>query len=351
MDPSTSTASGQLPIDPWTRPPIKTFQFQHPAYPEQVHTDAVYSIQLVGKYLISCGRDRSIRIWDVNSQQLLKAFEDSHKASVLSTWYDESTDTMVSGGTDGALIIWRFCTGEVVKKIEEAHVESVLSVRCDGRYIVSGSKDRSVKLWDLTDYSLKWTAYGHTAAVISVRLSESYVVSGSGDRCIRVWKLETGELVRIIRGHEKGVTGLEVLGDAAGMVSASSDFTVRVWDGADGRELECLRGHRDLVRSVVVKVRDGSSEENGNHNLLGLETIVSGSYDGSVVVWKKGSDGQWGVALRFDVEETLRSLGRYGTADETSGGGRVFSVQLDDRRLICSTQAGTIVGWEFGFPS
>ena len=342
MDLAMSKSQEQPLRDSWAQSPIKEFQFPHTDYPEEGHTGYVYSIQLVGNYLISCGQDRSIRIWDVNTQRLVRAIVDAHELSVISVWYDKSTDTIVSGGTDGSLIIWRFNTGEAIRRIENAHEESILNLRSDARYIVSGSKDKLVKLWDRKDYSLKWTAYGHTAAVNSVRLSEDYVVSGSGDYSIRVWNVGNGQLVRIIRGHNRGVASLEVIGDVTGIVSCSSDDTIRVWDGADGRELECLRGHENLVRGLALRIRDSTDpHEDGKQKELGLEMIVSGSYDGSVVVWKKDADGQWNPGLRLHVNKKQPSAG-HGAVDD-----RVYSVQLDDRRIFCSSQAKMIMGWEF----
>src|ERR1700759_479936 len=164
-DLSNPKADGQTPVDIWTQPPINTFQFPHVDFPEQKHTEAVYSIHLVGNYLISGSRDKSIRIWNVATQQLVRALDNAHEGSVLRVWYHEDTDTIVSGATSGDIIIWRFSTGEVIKKIEKAHEESVLNLMSDGLHIASVGKDRTVKLWDCKDYSLKWTALGHTAAV------------------------------------------------------------------------------------------------------------------------------------------------------------------------------------------
>jgi F-box and WD-40 domain protein 1/11 len=343
MDPPTPQTQ-----DPWTQPPTRTFKFPDANHPEQGHTDCVYSIQLAGRYLISASKDRSIRIWDVDTQQRVRLIDNAHEGSVLSVWYIEDTDTIVSGGTDTTIAIWRFSTGEPIERIVKAHEESILNVRGDNRYIVTASKDKTVRVWDGKDYKLKWIAYGHIAAVNSVRLSKDYVVSGSGDRTIKIWNVESGSLVRSIQGHDKGIASLEILGNAAGIVSGSSDLTLKVWDGSDGSELKQLKGHQELVRAVALRVHDADSQDNEKNNEFGLEMIVSGSYDGTALLWKRDANGQWCVRNRLVVKDAIHDLGKDTTTESTDIISRIFAIQIDDHRVICCSQVAGIVGWDFG---
>jgi hypothetical protein len=108
------------------------------------------------------------------------------------------------------------------------------------------------------------------------------------------------------------------------------------------------------VRCLALKICDESIE--GNLEIgqawkaFNLEMVVSGSYDGTVAIWKKGvAEDQWSAGCRLNFKETLRILMAGDTDDDESmGGGRIFSVQCDDRRIVCSGQVGTIVGWKFG---
>lgn len=285
----------------------------------------------------------------METQKLLRKIENGHSASIISAWYDEATDKIFSGGTDGSIAVWRFSTGTFVKRIIQAHKESVLNIRSDSRYIVSGSKDKTVKLWNVNTYELKWTVSGHATAVLSVRLSENFVVSSSGDTHIRIWSVENGELVRVLSGHQRGVASIEIVGDAAMIVSGSSDESVRVWDVKSGEELEMFKAHSNLVRSVVVKTASGGQDDGQGFDGQKLERIASGSYDGTVSIWGKGLT-PWDLTHKLSVEEARKALGITDHADDPVGLScdRIYSVQWDDKRIICCGQKGTIVGWEFG---
>ena len=77
---------------------------------------------------------------------------------------------------------------------------------------------------------------GHTAAVRSVALGTNGArgVSGSEDRTVRVWDLASGVCERVLEGHTNRAWSVAVLPDGTRAVSGSDDGTVRVWDLASG---------------------------------------------------------------------------------------------------------------------
>ncbi len=117
---------------------------------------------------------------------------------------------------------------------------------------------------------------GHKYAIESVAVTPDgcYVVSGSSDSTVRVWDWQSGQEVRQLTGHEGAVRSMAVTPDGRYVVSGSDDKTVRVWDWQSGQEVRRLTGHENWVWSVAV-TPDG-------------RYVVSGSSDKTVRVWYVG---------------------------------------------------------------
>ncbi len=149
-----------------------------------------------------------------------------------------------------------------------------VAVTPDGKYVVSGSDDKTVRLWDLATGKEVRRFTGHWPSVYSVAVTpnDKYVVSGSGGYTVRVWELATGKEVRELTAHEGSVNSVAVTPDGKYVVSGSGDKTVRLWDLATGKEVRRFTGHGDSVRTVAV-TPDG-------------KYVVSGSWDNTVRLWE-----------------------------------------------------------------
>ena len=108
----------------------------------------------------------------------------------------------------------------------------------DGKYILSGSGDGTLQLWDAeTGELVRPPLEGHQSWVQSVAFSPDgkRIVSGSDDKTIRVWDAMTGELVRPpLEGHQGWVQSVAFSPDGKRIVSGSYDNTIRIWDATVG---------------------------------------------------------------------------------------------------------------------
>ena len=194
-------------------------------------------------------------------------------------------------------------------------VES-MSVTPDGRRAVSGSRDKTVRVWDLASGQCLWTLTGHGRGVNSVSVTPDgrRAVSGSSDATLRVWDLASGQCLKTLTRYTDAVTSVRVTPDGRGAVSGSVDTTLRLWDLASEQCVRTLTGHRAQVTSVRV-MPDG-------------RRAVSGSCDKTVRVWDLIS----GQCLR-----TLTGHAR----DVTS-----VRVTPDGRRAVSRSEDKTMRVWD-----
>jgi WD40 repeat protein len=139
--------------------------------------------------------------------------------------------------------------------ILEGHQGSVLSVEFseDGRTLVSGSRDGTIKIWDVPSRKLTRTLTGHGLNVFGVTFSPKgdLLASCGGDKMIRLWDARTLEPVRVLQGHTDAIRAVAFSPDQVALASVSLDQTVRLWDVATGKLTHTLKGHTARVKSVV----------------------------------------------------------------------------------------------------
>ncbi len=200
---------------------------------------------------------------------------------------------IVSGSDDQTVRVWELATGQEVRRFRAGLLSAVktLAVTPDGKYVVSGMDiNGTVRLWELATGKVVRRFRGHRVGVNSVAVTPHgrYVVSGGWDGTVRLWELATGQEVRRFTGHEDWVRSVAVTPDGKYVVSGSRDGTVRVWDLAAAQEVRRFTGHWGVVRSVAVTP--------------GGKYVVSGSEDKTVCVWDLAT-GQ--AVRRFTGHESL----------------------------------------------
>ncbi|MEH2293304.1 serine/threonine-protein kinase [Nostoc sp.] len=197
-----------------------------------------------------------------------------HRDWVSSLAISPNGQTLVSGSGDRSIKIWNLQTGGL-KTTLSLHTDAVTSVAIspDGKTLISGSKDGTIKIWNLDNGSLKNTLTGHKDVVNSVAINPDgeTLVSGSADKTIKIWNLQTGKLKNTLTGHTKSVWRVAFSPDGKTLVSGSYDNTIKIWNLQPPSLKATLTGHTDLVYSLAI-TPDG-------------KTLVSGSADKTIKIW------------------------------------------------------------------
>ncbi|KJH48574.1 WD domain, G-beta repeat protein [Dictyocaulus viviparus] len=213
--------------------------------------------------VISSSRDRTIILWDVDNVvsdidsigRPVKALT-GHNHFVSDVAISSDGQFALSGSWDKTLRLWDLTTGQSTRQFS-SHTKDVLSVAFSGdnRQIVSGSRDRSIKLWN-TLAQCKYTIIEdcHTDWVSTVRFSPSLrdpvIVSAGWDKIVKVWNLGNCRLKTNHIGHTGYVSTVTVSPDGSLCASGGKDGQAMLWDLNEGKHLYTLNGN-DVIHAMA----------------------------------------------------------------------------------------------------
>src|SRR5262249_23584353 len=123
---------------------------------------------------------------------------------------------------------------------------------------VSGSTDRTIKVWDAASGRLATTLSGHAIAVGALAVSPDgkYLASGGADGEIRIWDGASWKELRILKRHAKKITALAFIPDSKGLLSGSADGMLTLSNPADGKDRSFVSTNQSAVLAIVVPAND-----------------------------------------------------------------------------------------------
>ena len=240
-----------------------------------------------------------------------------HSDAVGSVAFSPDGLMLASGSKDKTVQIWDLATGKSIRSFA-GDSSTIWSVAFDsnGTRLATGTGFWRVMLWDLkTGQAIR--TLDHTASVWSVAVSPDgqLIASGSGDKTTKISDAATGNLIYNLPDHTDFVYSVAFTPDGKSLVSASKDKKITVVDVATGALLKTLEGHGDAVRSVAVSP-DG-------------KTIVSGSYDESIKIWN------------LETGDLIRSI--KGHSDDIVS----VAISPDGKFIASGSKDKTIKVWDF----
>lgn len=215
-------------------------------------------------FLITGSQDQTVKRWDVPKQH-----QQAQKAGLRAAY---------------------------TRKAHEKDINAI-DVHHGGSLFASASQDKVVKIWSIEEGEVQGILRGHRRGVWSVRFAppklpalqgdegsvagKGVVLTGSGDKTVKLWNLNDYSCIRTFEGHSNSVLKVAWLnapkpGDQSGrpvlVASAAGDGLVKVWDTNSGEAACTLDNHEDRVWALAVHPE--------------TNTIVSGSGDSTVTFWE-----------------------------------------------------------------
>lgn len=260
------------------------------------HTDSVQDVAFdsTGKFLVSCSADMTIKLWDFNGYECMKTMY-GHDHNVSSVTFMPSGDFVISSSRDKTIKMWEVATGYCVKTYT-GHREWVRMVRVyqDGSLLASCSNDQTVRVWvtatreckvELREHEhvvecIAWAPESAQPAINEAAGSETkntkrsgpFLLSGSRDKTMKMWDVSVGYCLFTLAGHDNWIRGVIFHPGGKYILSACDDKTIRLWDTQNKRNVKTLQAHPHFVTSIDMH--------------RSAPYVITGSVDMSVKVWE-----------------------------------------------------------------
>jgi WD40 repeat protein len=228
-----------------------------------------------GTVLFSGGALKVIRMWEADTGKEFAQLT-GHDAAIKALAVSPDGSMLASASADGMILLWEVLHRKVMAKLK-GHTDEVTSLAFspdrDSIYLVSGSSDRTVRVWHV-DKQETVQRIDAGMAVSSVAFVDDTTVAAGGDAAdIKVYDVATGEPRGVFGGHQVGVTGLTASRDGKRLISSGDDATLRVWDSAGRKELLKIDRHSgDGVALSLSKNGELVACGGGNHTLRVFDT-------------------------------------------------------------------------------
>jgi WD40 repeat protein len=149
---------------------------------------------------------------------------------------------------------------------------NTLSITPDGKQIVSGSSDNTIKVWDMQSGTELFSLIGHTSIVNKVVLTAdgTKAVSASYDKTIKIWDLRYRKEIATLKGHTDTVNEIAITPDGKWLASVSEDRMLKFWDLERDAEIRTFERDWGVPRKVAITPNGKYMIANSGENNLGI---------------------------------------------------------------------------------
>lgn len=300
-------------------------------------TNVIRSFALEGGYALCCKflpggtlvvvgyKNGDLELYDLASSSLVDKVEKAHDSgnSMIANGNKEDENgsaiwsldltpdgkTLVTGGNDKSVKFWNFNveqevipgTNTTISNLKLVHTqtlelnEDVLCVKIspDAKYLAISLLNNNVQVVFFDSLKLFLTLYGHKLPVLSIDISfdSKLIITSSADKNIKIWGLDFGDCHRSIFGHQDSIMNVRFIGETHHFFSSGKDGLIKYWDGDKFECIQKLAAHQSEVWCLSVS----------NDGLF----MVTASHDHSIRLWLATDDQ---VFLEEEREKEMDEL-------------------------------------------
>ncbi|MGK7925230.1 MAG: protein kinase, partial [Spirulina sp.] len=287
---------------------------------------------------------------------------EGHEDSVTSVYLIGGSYLILSGSQDKTLKLWDARSGQCLKTFE-GHKSAITSIAItsDGRVVMSGSKDGSIKLWNINSGQCLKTFEGHTAAITSIAITSDnrVIVSGSKDGSIKLWNIDSGQCSISIENHSVAIVSLDIDSHSERFSSIDEKGNLKLWDLKSGwllgnlflteRELSiaCLNMNKNLA--IIITENRNLVAYNFDYSNVSIQTKIYQGHAGRINALEISPNGK--LVISSSTDNTLKIWNiRSGSCVKTISADtrNITSIKISDdgcTTLLVNSE-GEIIRWD-----
>ncbi|XP_072423649.1 transducin beta-like protein 3 [Chiloscyllium punctatum] len=259
------------------------------------HTDTVLALDVFkkGTKFASCSKDKTVRIWKMSKTTgevncVAQGLGHAHSIGIISCSRLKE-GFIISGSQDCTLKLWNLTKSievnskkaaepeifhaELTEQVHDKDINSVV-VSPNDKLVATGSQDRTAKLWSTSDFSLIGVFRGHTRGIWSVQFSpmDQILATSSADGTVKLWGLQDFNCLKTFEGHDASVLKTIFVSRGTQLLTSASDGLLKLWTIKTNECVKTLDAHENKVWGLHCNKKD--------------DMVVSGAADSCIIIWK-----------------------------------------------------------------